>query len=94
VSEALHECAVEIASIKYTAADNSNRFSKNCRVPRDSYEKAVEKVCNKYNLERSDLSMETSLSITKVVRKLKVKHRGTESPMIGIEAHLLAAILR
>jgi hypothetical protein len=38
--------------------------------------------------------MEKALSRTKVGRKLKVNHRGTDSPMIGIEAHLLAAILR
>jgi hypothetical protein len=38
--------------------------------------------------------METALSRTRVGRKLKVNHRGTYSHMIGIEAHLLAAILR
>jgi hypothetical protein len=32
--------------------------------------------------------------MNKVGRKLKVKHHGTESPMTGIERHLLAAILR
>jgi hypothetical protein len=63
-------------------------------VPRGSYEKAVGKVCKKYDLERSELPMETALSRTKVGRKLKLKHRGTPSPMIGIEAHLLADILR
>jgi hypothetical protein len=41
-------------------------------VSRGSYEKAVEKVCKKYNLERSELSMETALSRTKVGRELKV----------------------
>jgi hypothetical protein len=63
-------------------------------VPPCSYEKAVAKVCKKYNPERSDISMEMALSRTKVGRKLKVNHMGTYSPMIGIEAHLLAAILR
>jgi hypothetical protein len=38
--------------------------------------------------------METALSIKKVGRKLKVKYRGTESPMAGLEGHLLDAILR
>jgi hypothetical protein len=37
--------------------------------------------------------METALSRNRVGRKLKVKHRGTESPMAGIEGHFLAAIL-
>jgi hypothetical protein len=37
--------------------------------------------------------MATALSRNKVGRKLKVKHRGTESPMAGIKGHLLAAIL-
>jgi hypothetical protein len=94
VAEALDECDVEIASLKYTAAAYSDQLGKKCRVPRGSYEKSVEKVCKKYDLEMSELSMETALSRTKVGRKLKVKHRGKESPMIGIEAHLLAAIPR
>jgi hypothetical protein len=38
--------------------------------------------------------METVFSINKVGRKLKVRHWGTTSPMVGIEGHLLAAILR
>jgi hypothetical protein len=84
LAEALDECAVEIASLKYTAAVNSDRPGKKCRVPRGSYGTAVGKVCKKYDLEISDLSMETALGRTKVGRKLKVKHRGTQSPMIGI----------
>jgi hypothetical protein len=94
VAEALDKYAVEIASLKYTAAANSDRLGKKCSVPRGSYEKSVQKICNKYDLERSELSIETALSRTKVGRKLKVKHIGTPSPTIGIEAHLLAAILR
>jgi hypothetical protein len=54
---ALDECAVEIVSLKYTAAANSDRLGKKCRVPRGSYEKAVGKVCKKYDLERIELSM-------------------------------------
>jgi hypothetical protein len=38
--------------------------------------------------------MQTALSRNRVGRKFKVNHRGTESPMAGIEWHLLAAILR
>jgi hypothetical protein len=34
LAEALDECAVEIASLKYTAAVNSDRPGKKCRVPR------------------------------------------------------------
>jgi hypothetical protein len=94
VAEALVEFVIEISSLKYTAAANSDRLGKKCRVPKGSYEKSVGKVCKKNDLERSGLSMETDLSRTKVGRKLKVKHRGTQSPMIGIEAHLLASILR
>jgi hypothetical protein len=51
-------------------------------------------VCEKYNVKRSEISIETVLSRTKVGRKLKVNHRGPYSPMIGIGAHLLAVILR
>jgi hypothetical protein len=42
----------------------------------------------------SELSMETALIRTKVGRKLKVKHRGIQSPTIGIYAHLLATMFR
>jgi hypothetical protein len=94
VVEVLCEGSVEIASLKYTAAANSDRLGKKCRVPIGSYEKAIGKFCKKCDLERSELSMETALSRTNAGRKLKVKHRGTHSPMIGMEAHLLAAILR
>jgi hypothetical protein len=94
LSDILDECAIEMSSLKYTTADQSHRLGKKRRVPRGSYKKAVAKVCKKYNLERSDISMEMSLSRTKVGHKLKVNHRCTDSPMIGIEEHLLAAILR
>jgi hypothetical protein len=68
LAEALDKCAVEIFRLKYTAAANSDLLSKKCRVPRGYYEKAVEK-CKKYNLERSELSMEMPISRTKVGRK-------------------------
>jgi hypothetical protein len=63
-------------------------------VPKCAYKKEVSKVCEKYNVKRNEISIETALSRTKVGRKLKVNHRFTDSPMIGIEFHLLAAILR
>jgi hypothetical protein len=96
VADALDECAIEITSLKCTADEKSHRFGndKMCRVPKGAYEKAVAKVCEKYNVKRSEISIETAISRTKVGRKLKVNHRGTYSTMIGIEAHLLAAILR
>jgi hypothetical protein len=96
VAETLDECAIEIYSIKCTTVEKSHTLGngKICRVSKGAYEKAVAKVCEKYNVERSEISIETALSRTKVGRKLKVNHRGTYSPMIGIEAHLLAAILR
>jgi hypothetical protein len=94
VSEALDECAIDIASLKCTAADQAHRLGKKCRVSPGSYEKAVAKVCQKYNLERSEISMETAVSRTNVGQKLKANHRGTESPMIGIEAHLFDVILQ
>jgi hypothetical protein len=96
VADALAECAIEIASLKCTAAEKSHRLGngKMCRVPKGAYKKAVAKVCEKHNVERSEISIETTIIRTKVGRKLKVNHRGTDSPMIGIEAHLLAVILR
>jgi hypothetical protein len=96
VAEALDECAIDMSSLKCTAVEKSHRFGngKMCRVPKGAYKKAVVKVCETYNVERSDILFETALNITKVGRKLKVNHRGTDSPLIGIEAHLLADILR
>jgi hypothetical protein len=96
MADALDECAIEIVSLKCTAAEKSHRLGngKMCRVPKGAYEKAVAKVCEKDNVKRSDISIEMTLSRTKPVQKLKVNHRSTDSPMIDIEAHLLAAILR
>jgi hypothetical protein len=56
--------------------------------------KQLQKSAQKYNLKRSEISMETALSRTKARRKLNVNHRCIESPMTVIEAHLLASILR
>jgi hypothetical protein len=97
VADALDECAIEIASLKCTAAVKSHILGngKMCRVPKGAYEKAVSKLCGKYNVERSEISIETAISRTKVGRKIKVNQRGTSySPMIGIEAHMIAVILR
>jgi hypothetical protein len=94
--EALYECAIEIASLKLTAAEKSQGRGdgKFCRVPKGAYEKAVSKVCEKYNVKMSDISIETALNRTKLGRKIKVNHLGTYSPIVDIESHLLAAILR
>jgi hypothetical protein len=96
MAEALDECVIEISSLKYTTTEKSCILGngKKLSVPRGSYEKAAVKFCNTYNLERIENSIDMALSRTKVGRKLKVHHRGTESPMIGIETHLLASILR
>jgi hypothetical protein len=68
VAEALDECAIEIASLKYMTTEKSHRLGnhKKCCVPRGSYEKAAVKICNKYNLKMSDISIDTAISITKV----------------------------
>jgi hypothetical protein len=59
------------------------------RVRLCTFKKVIEKVCVKYSIERNEIQMETALSRNRVGRKLKVKHRGTESPMAGIEGHLI-----
>jgi hypothetical protein len=64
-----------------------------CRVPRGTFEKMALKVCDKYNLDRSEIQIKTALSRNKNGCTLKVKHRGTILPTAGIEGHLLAAIL-
>jgi hypothetical protein len=95
VPDALDECAIEIA-LKCTTAEKSHRLGNDkiwC-VPKGAYDKAVAEVCEKYNVERSEIAIEMALSRIKAGQKLKVNHWGTDSPMIGIAAHLLAAILR
>jgi hypothetical protein len=74
--------------------NKTHKCGKTIRVRRGTFEKVIEKVCVKYNIERNEIQMETTLSRNRVGRKLKVKYRDTESPMVGIEGHLLAAILR
>jgi hypothetical protein len=94
VADAMDECAIQIANVKSIAMHKTHKCGKTSRVRRGTFEKVIEKVCVKYNIERNEKQMETALSRNRVGRKLKVKHRGTESPMTGIEGHLLAAILR
>jgi hypothetical protein len=45
-------------------------------------------------LEASEINVKKILSRTKPGRKLRIKHRGTNSPVVGIEGHLFADILR
>jgi hypothetical protein len=94
VTDAMDECAIQIANVKSIAMHNMHKCGKTCRVRWGTFEKVIEKVCDKYNIERNERQMEIALSRNKVGRKLKVKHRGTESPMAGIEGYLLAAMLR
>jgi hypothetical protein len=96
VTHAVDECAIEIASLNSMALHKTQKLGncKKCHVLRGAFKKLVLKVCKEYNLERSELHIETALSRNKVGRKLKVRNCSTQSPMAGIEGHLLAAILR
>jgi hypothetical protein len=94
VADATDECAIQIANVKSIAMHKTHKCGNTSRVRRETFEKVIEKVCVKYNIERNEIQMEKALSRNRFGRKLKVKHRGTESPMAGIEGHLLAAILR
>jgi hypothetical protein len=94
VVDAMDECAIQIANIQSIAMHKTHKCGNTCRVHWGTFEKVIEKVCDKYNIERNEIQMETALSRNKVGRKLKVYHHGTESPMAGIEGHLLAVILR
>jgi hypothetical protein len=94
MTDATDECAIQIANRKSMAMYKMHACGKTCCVPRGTFEKVIEKVCDKYNIERSDIQMATALSRKKFGRKLKVKHCGTESPMTGIEGHSLATTLR
>jgi hypothetical protein len=63
-------------------------------VPHGAFEEVINRICNNYNLKTSEIKMKKIFSRTKPARKLRVKHRGRNSPMTGIEALLLANILR
>jgi hypothetical protein len=93
VADAMDECEIQIANVKSTAMHKKHKCGKTSRMRRGTFEKVIEKVCVKYNIEWNEIHMETALSRNIVWRKLKVNHRGTESPMADIEGHLLAAIL-
>jgi ssDNA-binding Zn-finger/Zn-ribbon topoisomerase 1 len=80
----MDECAIQIANVKSIVMHKTHKCGKTSRVRRGTFGKVIEKVCVKYSIERNDIQMETALSIKRVGRKLKVKHRGTESPMAGI----------
>jgi hypothetical protein len=82
--------------LKALGMDTTHRDAtgKRGRVPHGAFEAVIERISKKYNLETSEINMRTILSRTKPGRKLRVKHRDTNSPMSGIEADLLTAILR
>jgi hypothetical protein len=75
------------------AQERTQKLVNKCRMPRGAFEKAITKVCDKDKLERHKINLSTVLIQNKAGHKLKVKHRDTVSPMIGIEAHLLGIIL-
>jgi hypothetical protein len=94
VADAMDECAIQIANVNSIAMHKTHKCGKTSPVRRGIFEKVIEKVCVKYSIERNEIQMETALNRKRAGRKLKVKHRGIESPMTGIEGYLLAAILR
>jgi hypothetical protein len=57
---------------------------KKCRVPQGAFERVVKIICKKYNLETREIDIKTILSRTKPGWKLKVKHKGTDSPMAAL----------
>jgi hypothetical protein len=93
LTEAFDECVIEVACLKALAQERTQKLRKKYRVPRGAFEKAITKVCEKYKLERHEINLSTVLLRNKPGHKLKVKHHGAVSPMIGIEAHLLGPIL-
>jgi hypothetical protein len=92
VADAVDECAIEIASLKALSMHHTLKRNDGtrCCVPRGAFERVTKKV---YNRSRSEIQIETVFCRTKVGRKLKARHRGTISPMVGIKVHLLAAIM-
>jgi hypothetical protein len=96
VADAVDECAIEIVSLKALGMHHTLKRNDGTkwRVPWGVFERVTPKVSTKYNLHRSEIQIKTVFSRNKVGRKLKVRHCGKTSPMVGIEGHLLAAILR
>jgi hypothetical protein len=79
VADAVDECAIDIASLKALAMHHTLKRNNGtrCCVPQSAFERVTTKVCAKYNLQRSEIQIETVFSRNKVGRKLKVRHRGT-----------------
>jgi hypothetical protein len=94
IDDATNECSIEIAYLKALDLEKCQKDGKTRRVPRGAFEKSISKICEKYNLERSEIKYNTVLSRNRTGHKLKVQHTGTLSPMVGIKAHLLGIILR
>jgi hypothetical protein len=90
----LDECAIEVTCLKAVYLERTAKLGNKCHVHRGASDNAIKRVCKKYNMEREDINLSTVLSRMKPGHKFKVKHRGTVSPMIGIDAHLLGIILR
>jgi hypothetical protein len=97
IPEALDECAVEFAMVLKAHANEKtlkHATGHKYRVPRGIFEEVINRMCNTYNLKKIEIKMKTILSRMNPNIKLRVKHRDMDSPMTGIETHLLVAILR
>jgi hypothetical protein len=94
IAEVTNECAIEIACIKVLSLEKFQNEGKTRRVPHGTFEKAISKVCEKYNLKRSEIKYYTVMSRNKKGHTLKVQHPGILSPMVSIEAHLFGIIMR
>jgi hypothetical protein len=91
VADAVDECAIEIeiAILKALAMHHTLKCNDDtiCRVPRGAFERVTTKVCAKYNLHGIEIQIETVYSRNIVGQMLKVRHRGTTSPMVGNKGH-------
>jgi hypothetical protein len=94
IADATNECEIKIAYLKALALEKSQTEGKTRSVPRGAFEKSISKVCEKCNLERSEIKYNTVLSRNRTGHKLKLQHPSTRSPMVSIKAHLLGIILR
>jgi hypothetical protein len=55
IADATNECSIEIAYLKALALEKSQKEVKTRCVPRGAFQKSISKVCEKYNLERSEI---------------------------------------
>jgi hypothetical protein len=96
VVDDVDEFVIEIPSLNAMYLYHTQKHNDGTRwcVHRGTFEKVSLKVNDEYNLDRNEIQVKPFLSRNKVGRKLKVNHRGTTSPMAGIEGHLLAVIIR